>query len=180
MIHQIENQTYEKTVTNQTNFAKTLPGPIQKQAKLAVKDEYTFDFLELGEDHAEMELERALMSKINRFLVEMGGALAFLGDQYRLEIDGQGIFHRHSALSPPFEVSGRGGVKRGNSSPSSLVNAVLSGALDDLVREKGENPSIGIILCKDKDKTIVEYALRETKKPIGVAKYKVVSGPRLI
>ena len=92
MIHQIENQTYEKTVTNQTNFAKTLPGPIQKQAKLAVKDEYTFDFLELGEDHAEMELERALMSKINRFLVEMGGALAFLGDQYRLEIDGQEFF----------------------------------------------------------------------------------------
>lgn len=176
MIHQIENQTYEKTVTNQTNFAKTLPGPIQKQAKLAVKDEYTFDFLELGEDHAEMELERALMSKINRFLVEMGGALAFLGDQYRLEIDGQEFFidillyHRRLKCLVAVEL------KVGKFQPEFVGKMQFYlAALDDLVREKGENPSIGIILCKDKDKTIVEYALRETKKPIGVAKYKVVS-----
>lgn len=81
LIHHIENKTYEKTIFNQTNFDKVLPEKIKNQAKLAVKDEYTFDFLELSEEHSEMELERALISKINRFLVEMGGAFAFMGNQ---------------------------------------------------------------------------------------------------
>ena len=67
---------------NQTNFNKALPEKIKRQAKLAVKNEYTFDFLELGEEHSEMELERALIPKVNRFLVEMGGAFAFMGNQF--------------------------------------------------------------------------------------------------
>lgn len=71
---------------NQTNFSKTVPEDIRNQAKLAVKDEYNFDFLELGEEHREMEVERALIAKINHFLVEMGGVFAFLGNQFRLEI----------------------------------------------------------------------------------------------
>lgn len=78
LIHQIDNQSYEKTLSNQTNFDKALPQKIKNQAKLAVKDEYTFDFLELGEEHNEMELERTLLAKVNRFLVEMGGAFAFM------------------------------------------------------------------------------------------------------
>ena len=81
LIHQIDNKTYEKTLANQTNFDKVLPGKIRNQAKLAVKDEYTFDFLELGEEHNELELERALMARINRFLVEIGGAFTFAGNQ---------------------------------------------------------------------------------------------------
>lgn len=93
LIHQIENKAYEKTLLNQTNFAKTLPDEVKNQAKLAVKDEYTFDFLELGEDHSEMELERELIARINRFLVEMGGAFAFLGNQFRLEINCYSIQH---------------------------------------------------------------------------------------
>ena len=109
LIHQIDNQTYEKTVLNQTNFDKALPSRIRSQAKLAVKDEYTFDFLEVGEQHGELEIERALIKKINRFLVEMGGVFMFAGNQFRIEING------------------------------------------------------------------VEYALRESKKPIGVAIYKIIS-----
>jgi len=81
LIHQIENKSYEKMLLNQTNFDKTLPKEIKDQAKLAVKDEYTFDFLELGEEHSERELERALIAKIERFLLEMGGLFTFVGSQ---------------------------------------------------------------------------------------------------
>ncbi len=89
---QIENQTYEKTLRNQTNFLKTLPAKYRDQAKLAVKDEYTFDFLELGEEHCEREMEHVILAKIERFLREMGGRFAFLGSQYRLEINRNDYF----------------------------------------------------------------------------------------
>ena len=92
LIHQIENKTYEKTMASQANFDRTLPAKIEKQAKLAVKDEYAFGFLELAEEHSELELERAILARMNRFLVEMGGAFAFMGNQYRLEIDGNEYF----------------------------------------------------------------------------------------
>lgn len=176
MIHQIENKTYEKTLLNQTNFSKTLPEKIKNQARLAIKDEYSFDFLELGEEHSEMELERALISRVNRFLVEMGGAFAFLGNQFRLEINGKEFFidillyHRRLKCLVAIEL------KIGEFKPefAGKMQFYLA-ALDDLVKMPDENPSIGIILCKEKDRTIVEYTLRESKKPIGVAKYKVVA-----
>ena len=88
----IQDQTYEKTLLGQTNFDKTLPEGIQQQAKLAVRDEYTFDFLELGEEHSERELERALIARIEQFLREMGAMFSFMGSQYRLEIDDQEYF----------------------------------------------------------------------------------------
>ena len=175
LIHQIENGTYEKTLANQTSFEKTLPAPAKHQAKLAVKDEYTFDFLELREEHAEIELERALLAKINRFLIEMGGAFAFMGNQFRLEIEGREYFidillyHRRLRCLVALEL------KVGEFMPEHVGKMQFYlAALDDLVKAKGENPSIGIILCKDKNKTIVEYALRETRKPIGVARYRIV------
>jgi predicted nuclease of restriction endonuclease-like (RecB) superfamily len=92
LIHQIENQCYEKTLLGQTNFDKALTPKLRAQAKLAVRDEYTFDFLELGEEHAERELERALVSRIEHFLRAMGGLFAFVGSQYRLEVDGREFF----------------------------------------------------------------------------------------
>ena len=88
----IQDQTYEKTLLGQTNFDRTLPEMAKNQAKLAVRDEYTFDFLELGEEHSERELELALISKTERFLREMGGMFTFMGSQYRLEIDGNEYF----------------------------------------------------------------------------------------
>ncbi len=176
LIHQIENKTYEKTLLNQTNFSKTLPEKIRKQAKLAVKDEYTFDFLELAEKHNEMELERALISKINQFLIEMGGAFAFMGNQFRLEIEDDEFFidillyHRRLKCLVAVEL------KVGKFLPEYVgkMQFYLT-ALDNKVREKGENPSIGIILCKDKKRTIVEYALKESNKPIAVAQYRMTS-----
>lgn len=176
LIHQIENNTYEKTLISQTNFNKTLPEKIKNQAKLAVKDEYTFDFLELSEQHSEMELERALIAKVNRFLVEMGGTFAFMGNQFRLEIDGNEFFidillyHRRLKCLVAIDL------KIGKFLPEYVGKMQFYLAtLDDRVREQGENPSIGIILCKDKSRTIVEYALKESKKPIAVAQYRITS-----
>lgn len=174
LIHQIDNKTYEKTLINQTNFDKTLPVKVRDQAKLAVKDDYTFDFLELGEEHGETELERALINKIKRFLVEMGGIFTFMGNQFRLEISGREYFidillyHRRLKCLVAIEL------KIGEFKPeyAGKMQFYLA-ALDDMVKTKGENPSIGIILCRDKDRMIVEYALRESKKPIGVATYKI-------
>lgn len=174
LIHQIENQSYEKTLLNQTNFDKTLPEKIKHQAKLAVKDEYTFDFLELSDEHSEYELEQALLSKINKFLIEMGGAFAFLGNQYRLEINGKEFFidlllyQRHLKCLVAIEL------KIGEFKPeyAGKMQFYLS-ALNEEVKLPDENPSIGIILCKEKDRTIVEYTLKDTRKPIGVSKYRV-------
>jgi predicted nuclease of restriction endonuclease-like (RecB) superfamily len=83
LIHQIENQSYEKSLLGQTNFDKALTPELNAQAKLAIKDEYTFDFLELGEKHNERELEKALIARVEDFLREMGGVFAFIGSQYR-------------------------------------------------------------------------------------------------
>lgn len=176
LIHKIDLRTYEKTLLNQTNFDKAVPVKIRHQAKLAVKDEYTFDFLELAEDHNELELERALIEKINRFLVEMGGVFAFMGNQFRLEIEGNEFFidillyHRHLKCLVAIEL------KRGKFIPeyAGKMQFYLA-ALDDLVKIRGENPSIGIILCQDKNRTIVEYTLRDTRRPIGVATYRVTA-----
>jgi predicted nuclease of restriction endonuclease-like (RecB) superfamily len=92
LIHQIDNQSYEKSLLGQTNFDQALTPELRAQAKLAVKDEYTFDFLELGEVHNERELERALITRIEDFLQTMGGMFAFMGSQYRLEVDGDEYF----------------------------------------------------------------------------------------
>ncbi len=174
LIHHIENQTYEKTLLNQTNFDKTLPDKIRDQAKLAVKDEYIFGFLELAEEHSEHELEQGLLSKIEHFLAEMGGMFTFVGSQYRLEIDGCEFFidlllyHRYMKCLVAIEL------KVGEFKPEYVGKMQFYlRALDEHVKLKDENFSIGIILCKSKNKTIVEYTLHDTAKPIGVAEYKL-------
>ena len=175
LIHQIENQSYEKTLLNQTNFDQTLTPELRAQAKLAVKDEYIFDFLELGEEHAERELERALIARIEDFLRAMGGLFAFVGSQFRLEVDDREyfidllLFHRRLKCLVAVEL------KVGEFEPEFVGKMQFYlAALDKRVCEEGENPSIGIILCKEKRRTIVEYALRDARKPIGVATYRIL------
>ncbi len=175
LIHQIENHTYEKTLLGQTNFDRTVPPKIRQQAKLAVKDEYLFDFLELGEAHGERELEHALISRVEHFLRAMGGMFAFMGSQFRLEIENKEyfidllLFHRRLKCLVAIDL------KVGEFQPEFVGKMQFYlAALDDRVREADENPSIGIILCKQKNRTIVEYALRETNKPIGVATYRMM------
>ncbi|MFH0948422.1 MAG: PDDEXK nuclease domain-containing protein [Elusimicrobiota bacterium] len=174
LIHQIENKSYEKFLLNQTNFDKAVPEKYKHQAKLAVKDEYIFDFLELGEEHSEKQLEVELINNVRKFLIEMGGYFAFIGNQYRLEIDDNEFFidlllyHRILRCLVAIEL------KIGNFKPeyAGKMQFYLT-ALDEQSKLKDENPSIGIILCKSKNRTVVEYALKNSKKPIGVATYKI-------
>lgn len=174
LIHQIDNQSYEKSLIGQTNFDQALTPELRAQAKLAVKDEYTFDFLELGEEHSERELERELIARIEDFLRAMGGIFSFMGSQYRLEVDGEEffidllLFHRRLRCLVAIEL------KIGKFKPEFVgkMQFYLT-ALDRQVRQDDENPSIGIILCKDKNRTIVEYALHDARKPIGVATYEI-------
>jgi len=170
LIHQISNQSYEKSLLGQTNFDKALPAELRAQAKLAIKDEYTFDFLELADEHSERELERALIGKIEDFLRTLGGMFAFMGSQYRLEVDGREffidllLFHRRLRCLVAIEL------KVGEFQPEFVGKMQFYlAALDRQVRQSDENPSIGIILCKEKSRTIVEYALHDANKPIGVA-----------
>lgn len=172
LIHQIEGKSYEKYLLNQTNFDKAVPEKYKHQAKLAVKDEYNFDFLEITEDHNEKELELALMKNIRKFLSEMGGDFAFIGNQYRIQVGDEDfyidllLYHRKLKSLVVIEL------KAGKFKPeyAGKMNFYLA-VLDDTVKQEDENPSIGIIICKSKSKTIIEYALKKTASPIGVASY---------
>jgi predicted nuclease of restriction endonuclease-like (RecB) superfamily len=172
LINQLGAGAFERFMMNQTNFDKAVPAKYRHQAKLAVKDEYTFDFLELAEEHSEKELERSLVDNVRKFLVEMGGFFTFVGNQYRLEIDGSEFFidlllyHRQLRCLVAIEL------KIGAFKPeyAGKMQFYLS-ALNDTVRLSEENPSIGIILCKEKSRTFVEYALQDSNKPIGVSTY---------
>lgn len=174
--HQIDGKSYEKYLLNQTNFDQTLTPEIQAQASLAVKDHYTFDLLGLAEEHSEHELEKALVKNIRKFLGEMGGAFAFVGNQYRLEVGGQEyfidllLFHRRLRCLVAIEL------KVGDFKPEhkGKMEFYLE-ALDQHERMPEENTPIGILICRNKNRTVVEYALRTASRPMGVATYTVSS-----
>jgi len=173
--HQVDNQSYQKFLLGQTNFEQALPENIRSQAILAVKDHYSFDFLELSTAHSERELEQALIQNLRHFLIEMGGSFAFIGNQHRLEVGGQEyfidllLFHRRLRCLVAIEL------KIGDFKPEhkGKMEFYLE-ALENQERFEGENSPIGIIICRNKNKTVVEYALRTASHPIGVASYTVV------
>ncbi|MBQ9004500.1 MAG: DUF1016 family protein [Eggerthellaceae bacterium] len=170
----IEAGAYERYLLNQTNFEETLPPERQAQAKLAVKDEYTFDFAELSPEYSEHELELQLVSRIRDFLTEMGGTFTFVGNQYHLTAGERDIyidlllFHRGLRSLVAVELK----IGEFEAEYAGKMQLYLS-ALDDQVRLPDENPSIGIIICKSKDRTYVEYALRNSAAPIGVSTYNL-------
>jgi predicted nuclease of restriction endonuclease-like (RecB) superfamily len=175
LIHKIELKDYERTLSNQTNFDKALPQEMSDHAQLAVKDEYMFGFLELGEQHQEHELEQAIVKRVGPFLREMGGAFTFVGNQFKIEVGDKEFFidlllyHRKLKCLVAIEL------KVVEFMPEHLGKMQFYlAALDDMAREEGENPSIGILLFKSKDRLMVEYTLRDVNRPIGVATYKVV------
>ncbi|MCK7579984.1 MAG: PDDEXK nuclease domain-containing protein [Chromatiales bacterium] len=149
--HQIDNQSYQKYLLNQTNFDQALPDDIKAQAALAVKDHYTFDFLELAEEHSERQLEQALVANLRQFLTELGGSFAFIGNQYRLEVGGKEsfidllLFHRRLRCLVAIEL------KIGDFQPEhkGKMEFYLE-ALDAQERLPEENPPIGIIICRSK------------------------------
>ena len=172
LVNNIENQAFAKYLTNQTNFDETVPEKYRLQAKLAVKDDYNFDFIEMGIKHSEAELEAGILSNIRAFLAEMGGDFSFIGNQYHLDVTGSDyyidllLFHRKLRCLVAIDL------KIGEFIPeyAGKMQFYLT-ALDEKIKLPDENPSIGIIICKNKDRTRVEYILRSTSKPIGVATY---------
>jgi predicted nuclease of restriction endonuclease-like (RecB) superfamily len=172
LIHQMENKTYEKYLLGQTNFDETMPEPIKKQAILAVKDEYTFDFLDLADEHSERQLESALVNNVRSFLLEMGPQFTFIGNQFKLTIDDKEYFidlllyHRELRCLVAVEL------KIGEFQPEykGKMEFYLS-LLNDKVKLPYENDAIGIIICKEKNRTIVEYSLKTSSMPIGVSTY---------
>jgi predicted nuclease of restriction endonuclease-like (RecB) superfamily len=172
LIHQIENKTYEKYLLGQTNFETTLPDSIKNQAVLAIKDEYTFDFMDLADDHSERQLEVALVNNVRSFLLEMGSQFTFIGNQYKIKLDDKEYFidlllyHRELQCLVAIEL------KIGEFQPEykGKMEFYLS-LLNDMVKLPHENDSVGIIICKEKNRTIVEYSLKTSSMPIGVSTY---------
>jgi len=159
----------------QSNFDKSLPTNLQPEAALVVKDEYALGFLDVGDAHTERQLEKAILRNIKAFLREVGAAFTFIGSQYRLEIEGVEFFidllfyHRRLKSLIAFELK----VTEFIPEYVGKMQFYLS-VLDDKVRLEGENPSIGIILCKSKKRTVVEYALKDATKPINVSSYHMI------
>jgi predicted nuclease of restriction endonuclease-like (RecB) superfamily len=178
LIHHVENKSYEKYLLGQTNFDATLKPDIKKQAILAVKDEYTFDFIGLSYEHSERELELALVNNVRAFLLEMGPHFAFIGNQFRLQAGGTEYFidlllyHRELRSLVAIEL------KIGEFQPEykGKMEFYLS-VLNDTIKLPHENDSIGIIICKEKNRTIVEYSLKTSSMPIGVSTY--ITTPKL-
>ena len=174
LINNIENKVFEKHLTNQTNFNNTVPEKYKYQAILAVKDSYNFDFIGMSVQHSESELEAGIMNNIRAFLLEMGGDFSFIGNQYHLDVTDDDyyidllLFHRRLRCLIAIDL------KIGEFKPeyAGKMQFYLS-ALDETMKLPEENPSIGIIICKNKKRTRVEYTLKTTNKPIGVATYSL-------
>ena len=157
-----------------TNFHQTLPQPQSTLAQQILRDPYNFDFLSLGHAAQERELEIALIHHIREFLLEMGVGFAFVGSQYPIQVSGKeyrlDLLFYHFRLHCFVVVD----LKTVEFEPefSGKMNFYVS-AVDDLLRSPVDNPTIGIILCKTQDQTVVEYALRDVNKPIGISTYQL-------
>ena len=170
---QIERRLHQRQGEAITNFAQTLPPSDSDLATQAFKDPYLFDFLGTAEPRRERELEQGLVEHIQRFLLEMGAGFAFVGRQVLLEV-GDSDFHvdllfYHLKLRRYVVVE----LKAVPFSPAFVgqMNLYLS-AVDDLMRHPDDAPTIGLLLCKGKDRMVVEYALRDLAKPLGVADWE--------
>jgi predicted nuclease of restriction endonuclease-like (RecB) superfamily len=174
LVHQIESGLYRRQGKALTNFARTLPAVQSELAAALLKDPYHFDFLQLGPAVEERELEKALVAHVRDFLLELGVGFALVGSQYRLEVGGQDyridllFFHIHLRCFVVVEL------KIGAFQPeyAGKMSFYLS-AVDEQLRGEEHQPSIGLILCKERNRVVVEYALRGMSQPIGVAEYRV-------
>lgn len=174
LINKIEAKTYENYLLGQSNFDTTLPEKIKSQAILALKDEYTFDLVGLSEEHSEYELEQAIIKNIRAFLMEFGPDFAFVGNQYRIEVDGKEYFIDLLLYNRRLQAMIAIELKIGEFLPEykGKMEFYLN-VLNDTVRLPHENPAIGIIICKSKSRMIVEYALKSSTMPVGVATYSL-------
>jgi predicted nuclease of restriction endonuclease-like (RecB) superfamily len=174
LVHQIESRLYERSGKAITNFSNTLANPQSDLANELTKDPYQFDFLMLREKHNERELEDALMEHMTKFLLELGQGFAFVGRQYKLDVGGRDfkidLLFYHLKLYCYVVVE----LKVVDFEPefAGKLNFYIS-AVDGELKSKKDNPTIGILICKSKNSTIVEYSLKDINKPIGVSEYRL-------
>ena len=177
---QIDTRLHERQGQAVTNFAQALPPETSDLAQQILKDPYQFDFLTLDTPPKERDVERALVGRVRDLLLELGKGFSFIGSQHHLEVAGQDFYvdllFYHRRLRCLVAVD----LKTGAFQPehAGKMNFYLT-ALDEQSRETGENPSIGLILCRERNRLVVEYALRKVEAPIGVARYQLLGGEAL-
>lgn len=170
---QIETQLYDRQagVEKIENFDRRLPAPQSDLAREALKDPYVFDFLDLGAEAHEREIERNLIEHITKFMLELGKGFAFVGKQYHLEVGGEDFYidllFYHLKLHCYVAIE----LKNGRFKPeyAGKLNFYLT-ALDEEVKALEDNPSIGLVLCKERNGIVAEYALRDLNKPMGISR----------
>ncbi len=174
MVMQIESALHRRQGQAVTNFKTQLPSPQSELARETLKDPYVFDFLSIGTEAQEREVEKALVQHIEKFLLELGAGFAFVGRQFHIEVGNQDFYidllFYHLKLRCFIVIE----LKDHDFKPeyAGKMNFYLS-AVDDLVKHPSDQPSIGLILCKSKNNVLAEYTLRDMTKPIGLAEYRV-------
>jgi predicted nuclease of restriction endonuclease-like (RecB) superfamily len=170
----IKNKEYESWAISQNNFDKTLTTKTQYPTNLIHRDQIDLSFLDLEDNHKEFQLEEAIVNNIMKFLSEMGGEFAFIGRQYEIELTEKiykiDLLFFHRVLNCLVAVE----LKVDSFKPEYIgkVNAYLA-ALDKYVKRDHESPSIGILLCRSKNREEVELSLQFITKPIGVSSYQI-------
>jgi predicted nuclease of restriction endonuclease-like (RecB) superfamily len=174
LVHQIESGLYRRQGKADTNFSRTLPNPRYELAQQLFKDPYNFEFLSLGKEAQERDLEKALIERIRDFLLELGVGFAFVGSQYHLEVEGEDFYidllfyHLRLRCFVVIDLKVEAFKPEFSGKMSFYVSAV-----DDLLKHPDDMPTIGMILCKHKKQKIVEYSLRDMNKAIGVSTYQL-------
>ena len=170
---QIEGQAHKRQGKALTNFPATLPPADSDMAAQIFKNPYLFDFIGTADPRREREVEQALVDHIQRFLLEMGAGFAFMGRQAHLEVESQDFYLDLSFYHVKLRCYVVVELKAVPFDPAFVgqLNLYLS-AVDDLLRQPDDKPTIGLLLCRSKKKLVVEYALRDLKKPIGVAAWQ--------
>lgn len=175
LIMQIETNLKERSGNAQTNFETRLPSPQSDLARESLKDPYRFDFLGLGKDATERALESALVTHVTDFLLELGTGFAYVGRQVHLEVGGDDFYidllFYHLNLRCYVVIE----LKAGDFEPAHLgqLGFYLT-AVDAQIKHELDHPSIGLLLCKSKNKVVAEYALRDASRPLGIAEYQLV------
>ena len=171
----IKNRLFERQGQAVTNFDARLPATQAALAQESLKDPYLFDFLGLGDEALERDIESALVRHITRFLLELGAGFAFVGRQYRLEVGGEEFFidllFYHTRLKCYVVVELKATAFRPEH--AGQLNFYLS-AVDAQMKSPEDHPTIGLLLCKTKNRIVAEYALSGIEKPLGVAEYQLL------
>ena len=171
---QVKSQLYERQVVANkiSNFENRLSIEQKDIVISTMKDPYMFDFINYTEDMLETDIENELVRNVTSLLMELGTGFAFMGQQYHLEVGGKDFYIDLLFYNTKLRCYVAIDLKIGDFKPEQAgkMNFYLS-ALDDLVKSPDDNPSVGLILCRDENRTIAEYALRDMSKPIGVSEY---------